>query len=150
MRFIAEVPRDEVEQGGLLSDVAIRRDAISRFHARAVEEFTKSGRAFELVRWILNQARERNVPGVGNMTGARHLSRFRAGVKLLRSGIENHYSRLAQIRLDPFRGNHEFRVRARGERPGLGSRSSAVTGLPSPRHAGNPPSRIEVRSPSPR
>ena len=44
MRVVAEVAGDEVEQAGLLADVAIGGYAVALFHAGRVEELTEAAR----------------------------------------------------------------------------------------------------------
>src|SRR6266542_1821259 len=120
MRLIAEVTRYEVKQACLLPNVAIGGHTVALLHARGAEEFTQRGRTLKLVGRIFNQARERDVPGVGNVTTTRHLTSFRAGVKFPRPRIENHYARLAQVSANPGRIHYKFRVRMRREVPGFG------------------------------
>src|SRR3989442_1257341 len=100
MRFIAQVARDEVEQAGLLPDMAICGDAVSWFHARGFEESTQLGIGFEPI-ILFDNTVEGNALRARNMTSARHLSGFRAGVEFRRARIDDRYARFVQIHAHP-------------------------------------------------
>lgn len=53
MGFIAEIPRDEVEQARLLAEVTVGGDAVSFLDSGGVEKFAEGVGAFGLQRsWI--------------------------------------------------------------------------------------------------
>jgi hypothetical protein len=49
MRVVAEVAGDEVEQAGLLADVAVGSDAVAFLHAGSIVQLAECFDAFEFV-----------------------------------------------------------------------------------------------------